>query len=758
MNLRSLLGTQRSVKDKTGLGLNEYSVVPPPPAQVNSPAKNDLSSTGLPEFVDDTDTDYSRPTPSIDVSKDVSDEQKAIWKSNSASFSEQGGSVGNVVSKPMIRFVKETGCPSVSKVNNTEKSRKPTVKYAEMYRSQRPRGNQRNWNNQKSQQLGSDFVMIKKACYVCGSFEHLQYTCKHKRHVNDQKQVKPVWNNSKRVNHHYSTRITHPNPKRNMIPQAILMRSGRKTINAAKPKAVHNAVKASACWVWKPKNRVIDHVSKYNNASITLKRFDYIDAQGRFKWMHRLRGGMSMIKNLMQKLLLLVQKLMILLLKLKCTSEGVQQRQKIKKKGRGFPEQKTVEGLKTAGYRVTTAGSRLMLLLKLISVLFIDSECLALGKDFKLVDDTHVLLRTPRQQNMYSIDLKNIVPHKNLTCLIDKASKDESMLLHRRLGHLNFKTMNKLVRNNLVKGLPSKSFENNHTCVACLKGKQHKASCKTKLVNSVTKPLHTLHMDLFGPTSVSSLNHKWSCLFLTDDFMWCVTWTFFLKSKDETSSILRNFITEIENLKDLKVKIIRCDNGGEFRNKEMDEFCSRKAARTMLADAKLPVTFWAEAVNTACYVQNRVLVNKSQHKTPYELFNGRSPAIGFLRPFGCHVMILNTLDHLGKFDAKGDEGYFVGYSLNSKAFRVFNKRTKKIDENLHVDFLENQPIEKGTGPNWLFDIDSLTKSMNYVPVVVAGTSSTNISGTKEDALKENVSSLRYIALPNWFHEALKWLL
>ncbi|GJU60026.1 putative ribonuclease H-like domain-containing protein [Tanacetum coccineum] len=416
------------------------------------------------------------------------------------------------------------------------------------------------------------------------------------------------------------------------------------------------------------------------------------------------------------------------------------------------------------------------------SVLFTDSECLVLGKDFKLDDDTHVLLRTPRQQNMYSIDLKNIVPHKNLTCLIAKASEDESMLWHRRLGHLNFKTMNKLVRNNLVKGLPSKSFENIHTCVACLKGKQHKASCKTKLVSSITKPLHTLHMDLFGPTSVSSLNHKWYCLVVTDDFS-RFTWTFFLKSKDETSSTLRNFITEIENLKDLTVKIIRCDNGGEFRNKEMDEFCTRKgikrefsnartpqqngvaerrnrtlieAARTMLADAKLPVTFWAEAVNTACYVQNRVLVNKSQNKTPYELFNGRSPAIGFLRPFGCHVMILNTLDHLGKFDAKGDEGYFVGYSLSSKAFRVFNKRTKKIEENLHVDFLENQPTEKGSGPNWLFDIDSLTKSMNYVPVVVAGTSSTNISGTKEVAnqtMEENVSTLRFIALLNWFHEA-----
>nr|GEU39810.1 hypothetical protein [Tanacetum cinerariifolium] len=262
------------------------------------------------------------------------------------------------------------------------------------------------------------------------------------------------------------------------------------------------------------------------------------------------------------------------------------------------------------------------------------------------------------------------------------------------------------------------------------------------------------------------------------------TRTFFLKTKDETSGILRKFITEIKNLKDLKVKIIRCDNGGEFRNKEMNDFCLRKwikrefsnartpqqngvaerrnstlieAARTMLADAKLPVTFWAEAVNTACYVQNRVLVNKSHNKTPYELFNGRTPAIGFLKPFGCHVMILNTLDHLGKFEAKGDEGYFIGYSMSSKAFRVFNKITKRVEENLHVDFLENKAIEKGAGLNWLFDIDSLTKSMNYVPVVVAGTNSTNLSGTKDAAsqeVKKDVSSLRYIALPNWVHDAL----
>nr|GEX22793.1 putative ribonuclease H-like domain-containing protein [Tanacetum cinerariifolium] len=110
--------------------------------------------------------------------------------------------------------------------------------------------------------------------------------------------------------------------------------------------------------------------------------------------------------------------------------------------------------------------------------------------------------------------------------------------------------MHRLVRHNLVRGLPSKCFENDHTCIACLKGKQHKASCKTKLVNSVTKPLHTLYMDLFDPTSVSSLNHKWYCLVVTDDFS-RFTWTFFLKTKDETSGNLRNFITEIENLKEL---------------------------------------------------------------------------------------------------------------------------------------------------------------------------------------------------------------
>nr|GEW28232.1 retrovirus-related Pol polyprotein from transposon TNT 1-94 [Tanacetum cinerariifolium] len=143
-----------------------------------------------------------------------------------------------------------------------------------------------------------------------------------------------------------------------------------------------------------------------------------------------------------------------------------------------------------------------------------------------------------------------------------------------------------------------------------------------------------------------------------------------------------------------------------------------EAARTMLADSKLPTTFWAEAVNTTYYVQNKVLVVKPYFKTTYELFKGRSPALSFMRPFGCHVSILNTLDQLGKFDGKIDEGILVGYSTTSKAFRVYNIGTRKVKENLHITFLENKPMIARGGPEWLFDIDDLSKSMNYATVSV----------------------------------------
>nr|GEW45035.1 putative reverse transcriptase domain-containing protein [Tanacetum cinerariifolium] len=286
------------------------------------------------------------------------------------------------------------------------------------------------------------------------------------------------------------------------------------------------------------------------------------------------------------------------------------------------------------------------------SVLFTDTKCLILSPDFKLPDESQVLLRVPREK----------------ICTM--------------LGHISFKTMDKLVKCNLVRGLPTKVFENDNTCVACKKGKQHRASCKTKLVSSVDQPLYRLHMDLFGPTFLKSLNKKGYCLVVTDDYS-------------------RKNMTLIE------------------------------AARTMLADSLSPIPFWAEAVNTSCYVQNRVLVTKPHNKTPYELLHGRTPSISFMRPFGCPVTILNTLDSLGKFNGKVDKGFLVGYSISSKAFRVFNSRTRIVQETLHVNFLENKPTVAGSGPTWFFDIDSLTKAMNYQPVTAGNKS--NPSNTDGDA-------------------------
>nr|GEU67377.1 putative ribonuclease H-like domain-containing protein [Tanacetum cinerariifolium] len=248
------------------------------------------------------------------------------------------------------------------------------------------------------------------------------------------------------------------------------------------------------------------------------------------------------------------------------------------------------------------------------SVLFTDTGSFVLSPDFKLTNESQVLLKVPRKNNMYSIDIKNIVTKESLTCLVAKATLDESMLWHRRLGHINFKTINKLVKENHVRGLPTKRFKNDQTCAACLKGKQHKASYKSKIQNSITQPLFMLHMDLFGPTFVSSLMNKKYCLVVIDDYS-RFTWVFILATKDETSGILKSFIIEIENLVDKKVKIIRCDNGTEFKNKVMSELCENKgikkefsvartpqqngvakrrnmtlieASKTMLADSKLP--------------------------------------------------------------------------------------------------------------------------------------------------------------------------
>ncbi|GKA78735.1 putative ribonuclease H-like domain-containing protein [Tanacetum coccineum] len=363
---------------------------------------------------------------------------------------------------------------SVKKVEN-----KKQAKYSRK-NSQIPRGNQRNWNNLMTQKLGSNFEFKNKACYECGSFNHLIKDCD----LYEKKMVeKTVWNNARRANHQNSQRMTHPHPKGIFVPTAILMKSGIKSLNTvgqnfskaivsvntgipinpanvlnkahthvrrpfnksitnknsnlkeqvntvkrdviiAGPKVVvsenkgneANAVKASACWVWRRKQKVLDH----GNQQLELQGKGVIDS-GCSRYM---TGNISHLSDY-EEINMFV-----------------------------------TFGEDPKGGRIT------------------GPECVVLSPDFKLLDKNHVLLRVQRKDNMYSVDLKNIVPSGGLTCLFVKATLDESNLWNRRLGHINFKTLNKLVRGNLVRGLPSKIFENNHTCVACQKGKKHKASCK----------------------------------------------------------------------------------------------------------------------------------------------------------------------------------------------------------------------------------------------------------------------------------------
>ncbi|GKD65295.1 putative ribonuclease H-like domain-containing protein [Tanacetum coccineum] len=228
-----------------------------------------------------------------------------------------------------------------------------------------------------------------------------------------------------------------------------------------------------------------------------------------------------------------------------------------------------------------------------------------------------------------------------------------------------------------------------------------------------------------------------------------------------------------------KVKGIRCDNGTEFKNAKLIELCGEKgikrdysnprtpqqngvaerknrtlieAARTMLADSKLPTMFWTEAVSTACYVLNRVSITNPHNKTPYELISGKVPQIGHLKPFGCQVTILNTSDHLGKFEGKADEGYLVGYASNSKAYRVYNLPNKRVEETLNLRFLEDKPNNQGIGHEWYFDLDYLTDSLGYTRFKTnkpAGTQETNISAGTQDTDSDSEVDEQVIVVPSF---------
>ncbi|KAI3748889.1 hypothetical protein L6452_12302 [Arctium lappa] len=341
-------------------------------------------------------------------------------------------------------------------------------------------------------------------------------------------------------------------------------------------------------------------------------------------------------------------------------------------------------------------------------VRFTKKACSVLNEKGKLALSGH------RRENVYVIDMDSTIT-ENL-CFLSKASSDVNWLWHKRLSHLNFKTLNSLSSKELVSGLPQHSYAKESLCSACEKGKQTKASFKSKQVSSVTSPLQLLHMDLFGPVNIQSIAGKKYTLVIVDEFS-RYTWVIFLRCKSDTPEELISFVKKMEVLNNLTVRSIRSDHGTEFKNSSLNNFFENKgishnfssvrtpqqngvaerrnrtiieAARSMLSDSHLPTQFWAEAVNTACFTQKRSLIIKRFGKTAYELFVGRKPSISFLHIFGCQCFILNNRDQLGKFDPKADDGIFLGYSSISKAYRVFNKRRQTVEETIHVTFDETR--------------------------------------------------------------------
>ncbi|GJV67453.1 putative ribonuclease H-like domain-containing protein, partial [Tanacetum coccineum] len=437
------------------------------------------------------------------------------------------------------------------------------------------------------------------------------------------------------------------------------------------------------------------------------------------------------------------------------------------------------------------------------SVLFTKTECLVLSPDFKLLDESQVLLKVPRHDNMYSFNLKNVVPSGVVEVVHSvfnsrESGVDDSPVNDRfKIGE-GFHVVPSPYTRNYMPSRPDLSFAGLDDSVY-----------KTKVSETETSISKTSKDIIENPKTVKpsapiieewDTNSKNDCVFRpkSDQTKPKFTKINFVKSSENVKSVnkenthrqveyprksqsprdnRRNRIntTRINNVTTAGPKVAVSATKGNGENAIKSSACwirrpignvidhtskdsgsymlkrfdyvdlqGRLQMYTVVKELKLNLSMFtcvdkknsvlstktdmsvlspdlaylmkAEAVNTACYVQNRVLVTKPHKKTPYELLHGKPPSISFMRPFGCLVTILNTLDPLGKFDGKADEGFLVGYSINSKAFRVFNTQTRKVEENPHINFLENKPNVAGSGPDWLFDIDLLRNSMNYEPV------------------------------------------
>ncbi|GJU02054.1 putative ribonuclease H-like domain-containing protein [Tanacetum coccineum] len=323
------------------------------------------------------------------------------------------------------------------------------------------------------------------------------------------------------------------------------------------------------------------------------------------------------------------------------------------------------------------------------------------------------LLTGSRGNNLYTLSLGDMMASSPI-CLLSKASKTKSWLWHRRLSHLNFGAINHLARHGLVRGLPKLKFEKDHLCSACAMGKSKKKPHKPKSEDTNQEKLYLLHMDLCGPMRVASINGKKYILVIINDYS-RFTWVKFLRSKDEAPDFIIKFLKMIQVRLKVTVRRIKTDNGTEFVNQTLREYYEKigishetsvarspqqngvverrnrtliKATRTMLIYAKALLFLWAESVATACYTQNRSIIRLRYGKTPYEILHGKPPDLSFFHVFGVLCYPINDSENLGKLQPKADIGIFIGYAPTKKAFRIYNRRTRRIIETIHVDFDE----------------------------------------------------------------------
>ncbi|GJS00894.1 retrovirus-related pol polyprotein from transposon TNT 1-94 [Tanacetum coccineum] len=326
--------------------------------------------------------------------------------------------------------------------------------------------------------------------------------------------------------------------------------------------------------------------------------------------------------------------------------------------------------------------------------------------------------------DLYTISLQETTS-STLICLMAKASPTQAWLWHQRLSYLNFDYINLLSKKDVVIGLPKLKYVKDQLCSSCEVSKAKRSSFKSKTVPSSKGRLNLLHMDLCGPMRVASINGKKYILVIVDDYS-RYTWTLFLRSKDETPEVLKDFLTMIQRNLQAPVISVRTDRGTEFLNKTLNAFFKEEgiehqtstprtpeqngvverrnrtlveAARTMLSASKLPLFFWAEAIATACYTQNRSIIIPTHEKTAYHIINDRKPSIKHLHIFGCTCYLTRDGENLDKMKEKGDPCILVGYSTQSKGYRVYNKRTRLIVESIHLRFDEIKEMSETSVAN-----------------------------------------------------------